>query len=73
MPLEITGRLEDWEIVNYTKKCKIVVGLIFEDNRGRFKDGKLICTSCIKKGKLKEGEVIKTLNSNYKLGVRGEK
>lgn len=65
---EITGTLENWhKDLHYP----VIWGNVYDDTRERFYDGAHIHTSAIpgiKGMDLKEGDVVKTLNSTYKLG-----
>lgn len=69
-PVQVTGRLEKWVV---DQVHPIVWGRIFGDTRGRFPDGLWIHTSVVpalaEGASLSEGQVIKTLNSTYLLGV----
>lgn len=63
--------LEQWF---YNKKHNTIVGLIYNDVRGRWPDGTLIETSKLRPMSMqvsspKEGVEIFTLNSTYLLGV----
>lgn len=69
---EITGRLENWV---YDSLWNVVWGNCYDDIHKRFRDGEWIHTSDIpttRNGRtgstLKEGDIIKTLNSTYLLG-----
>ena len=68
MSEEITGTLENWFREQVTKREFIIHGDCFGDMRGRFPDGMDIHTSGIKNRALKEGDVVTTRNSTYKLG-----
>lgn len=72
---EITGRLENWKECSamYTSS-KCIYGNIYEDVHGRWKPGTAIFTSKLQnqKRKPKEGDLVKTLNSTYLLGVPAE-
>ncbi len=68
MTEEVTGTLENWSKDLY---YPVIWGLIYNDIRERFPDGAHIHTSAIpgiKGMDLKEGDIVKTLNSTYKLG-----
>ena len=60
---EITGRLENWAFFG-----KALCGQIFDDKKGRWKDGHPIKLSRIVAFRLREGGVVKTRNSSYLLG-----
>lgn len=74
IPAELTEpitTLDDWAVaVGGTKT--IVVGSVKDDAHGRFPDGEVIRTSTISNPvrDLKEGAVITTRNSRYRLGTR---
>lgn len=61
---EITGKLENWWIQKYPQG-EIYWGNIYNDAKGRFRDGIYIHTSLILK---RENQIIYTLNSVYELG-----
>jgi len=64
----ITGRLENWA---WDDVHPVIWGFIYDDERGRFRDGTWIHTSLINKKKFKElkaGDTVETLNSSYLLG-----
>ena len=75
---KITGRLENWSVDErrFADNTEIIIwGNCFEDIHHRFRDGEIIHTSGIKLSdypvdELKEGMVVKTRNSTYKLGVK---
>ncbi len=58
--------MTDARIENWVKVGNVIYGEIFEDSKGRFKDGDGIVTSKLVSV---DGDVAKTLNSTYKLGV----
>lgn len=65
---EVTGRLENWF---WDEKHNIVWGDLYEDTRGRWREGQHIHTSWVQshiEGQAREGDVIETLNSTYLLG-----
>lgn len=62
---EITGTLENWQ---KDPVHNIYWGHIYGDVRRRFYDGCRIHTSYVEQGP-DENNIIKTLNSTYKLGV----
>lgn len=64
-PEEITGTLENW---SYDRHHRVFWGQIYGDTKGRFRDGTMIHTSACEFNKNKEGDIIETLNSRYKLG-----
>jgi hypothetical protein len=77
MTQKVTGRLENWI---YDPLWNVVWGNVYDDARKRFRDGEWIHTSDIpvtRVGRtgdvLKEGDIIKTLNSKYLLGKPQEK
>ena len=59
--------LKDWYI-RPVNGGMVVVGYIFNDEKGRFEDGTLIHTSLVVYADF-EYRVIKTLNSTYHLGL----
>lgn len=66
--MKITGILEGWRIDSV---FTIVWGFIYGDTKKRFRDGTWIHTSDVKgirSMNLKEGDIIETRNSFYKLG-----
>ena len=63
--MNTTAKLENWIIQKYGDK-EICWGNVYNDQKGRFKDGSLIRTSIIEK---REGNIITTLNSSYELGT----
>jgi len=69
MTEEITGTLEDWKYDHY---YNCFWGYIYGDIHKRFADGTRIHTSSVGPRKswddAKEGDLIKTLNSVYRLG-----
>lgn len=65
----LTGRIENWYVDVYG--FPVLWGDVYEDTKGRFKDGTHIHTSQITEkqvGELTEGYVLVTLNSVYLLG-----
>ncbi len=66
---EITGTLEHWRVVTHGDESRIW-GAVYGDIRDRFKDGTSITTSSVdtKSQSLKEGAIVKTRYSVYKLG-----
>ena len=65
---EVTGRLEDWHRGINTGKEFILWGRCYDDVEGRFPDGIGIHTSGIKNRSVREGDIVETRNSTYKLG-----
>lgn len=59
-------RLEQWTIVAHHSGVWVAGGYIFDDKKGRFKDGTFIHTSAIKSIDYKK-RTITTLNSIYEL------
>lgn len=55
------ARIEDW-----VKVGDVIYGTIYEDSKGRFKDGDGIVTSRLVSV---DDNIAKTLNSTYKLGA----
>lgn len=67
--MEVTGRLEDW--THDKEGFNVIWGHVYEDVRGRFRDGTWIHTSVLRHPKIavhKEGDIVRTLNSTYLLG-----
>ena len=67
-----TATIENWA---WHKKSNTIVGYIYGDLNGRFEDGTFIKTSTLKPMSMnvsspKEGAIIQTLNSSYKLGKK---
>jgi len=66
MTTEVTARLENWGFLG-----KALYGEVYEDKKQRWKDGhpiklsRITVTHC--RG-LREGMIVKTLNSSYLLG-----
>lgn len=74
---QITGTLHNWYLGKNYGEEYILWGDIRGDIHGRFPDGSWIHTSGIKHSdfpveSLKEGDVVKTRNSTYLLGKRGD-
>lgn len=68
MGTKLTGRLEDWSVDGVNS---IIWGKIYDDVHKRWYEGKQIHTSYIENVRdmeLKEGDIVKTLNSTYLLG-----
>ena len=57
----IHGTIKNWL---YNKNTKVVTGLLFDDTKGRFRDGTFVTTSTVLK---KRGNIITTRNSRYRL------
>lgn len=55
------ARIEDW-----VKVGDVIYGTVYEDSKGRFKDGDGIVTSRLVSV---DDNIAKTLNSTYKLGA----
>ena len=70
-PIEITGTLENWYIKQVTNEEFIIWGEIYNDVHKRFDDGTFVHTSGIKNRKVKDGDIVNTRNSIYKLGKKG--
>ena len=66
---DVTGRLENWW---YDSLNHVFWGNIYEDVRGRWHDGQHIHTSMCHNPDAKEGDIIKTRNSRYLLGKKGD-
>ena len=67
-----TATIENW---SWNKKSNTIVGYIYGDSNGRFEDGTFIQTSTLKPMSMqvsspKEGAILQTLNSSYKLGKK---
>ena len=58
-------RLENWYVLG-----NVIVGDIYEDEKGRFPDGLNVHTSTVQnmRDDFKQGDVINTRNSTYELG-----
>lgn len=63
--------LENWNIVLVTNERSFVTGEIHNDEKNRFKDGKLVQTSKILEFN-KEENFIQTKNTRYELGKPSE-
>lgn len=70
MDKKITGRIEGWFIDQVVKKEFIIWGFIYDDEDKRWVDGTHFHTSGIKNRPVKEGDVVRTRNSSYKLGKK---
>jgi hypothetical protein len=57
---EIHGTLENWYQIG-----PVMCGHVYGDTKLRFRDGSFIRTSCVLS---RSKGIIKTINSNYKLG-----
>lgn len=64
--VKVTGRLENWSKDPY---FKVIWGDLYDDVHQRWPDGTRIHTSDIKK---KEGDLVYTRNSIYRLGKKQE-
>jgi len=65
----VTGRLENWfPVAAHTEGHIVVWGEIYDDVHERWLDGHQVRTSYFPERPLKEGDLIKTLNSLYLLG-----
>ena len=69
---EVTGRIENW---SYNKKQNVIVGDLYDDIHGRWKDGQFIQTSSLLPMSMqvsspREGVKVSTLNSTYLLGKK---
>jgi hypothetical protein len=65
---EITGTLENWYVEQVTDEEFVINGHVYGDIHRRFEPGAFIHTSGIKNREVKEGDVVETRNSRYKLG-----
>ena len=70
-----TARLEYWK---YDRENHRFCGFVYDDLKGRFADREFIYTSMVAVGKvyaekLVEGEIAKTIHSNYLLGKPWDK
>jgi hypothetical protein len=67
----LTGKLENWILVE-DQGLTIVFGYIYGDQKRRFVNGVHMYTSPVHTpvSQIKEGNVIKTLNSQYLLGKK---
>ena len=68
MSEEITGRLENWHRQQIDEEYFIIWGNLYEDSHGRWPEGTNIHTSAIEERDVKEGDIVQTRNSIYKLG-----
>lgn len=67
-----TARLENWQ---HSKKENVMIGNIYDDKNGRWRDGELIKTSkllpmSMQVGSPHEGGIIITQNNTYLLGSK---
>lgn len=74
MSEEHNGTLQSWR---YDSHYHVVWGMIEGDTKGRFADGAWIHTSWLRHnkeevGNFKEGDIISTRNSKYKLGTKAQ-
>lgn len=65
---EIHGTIEQWHREQVSRKEFIIYGYVYGDTKGRFPDGTYIQTSGVMNRAIKEGDIVKTRNSVYKLG-----
>ena len=67
---KVTGRLENWERQQITKKEFIIWGNLHDEDAmtQRWTDGSRIHTSAIKNRSIKSGDIVQTRNSTYLLG-----
>lgn len=70
----ITGTVENWHVEKWHSSSEYVIwGNIYGDTKGRFAEGTHIHTSALPPGldtkNLKQGDVVHTHYSAYKLGV----
>ncbi len=63
---QVDGVLEDW--IAYPFGGSRINGKIYGDSKGRFNDGEVVTTSTVVEGDIKEGSIVKTRNSSYRLG-----
>lgn len=74
----VNGVLENWFVQPFASFYEYVIwGNIHFDDKGRFFDGTMIHTSGIYGGnsrysKLKEGDIVTTRNSTYRLGKKAK-
>lgn len=71
--VEVTATLDDW---HYDGAFHIMWGRCLGDTKGRFTNGEWIRTSWLRHSKdevpnFKEGDLVHTRNSVYKLGKKG--
>jgi len=71
--LIVTGRLDGWFVSELATGIYRLNGYVSGDVRGRFSDGEFIHTSAVfqadqPSSELKEGDIVKTMYSSYKLG-----
>lgn len=65
--------LDDWFLIAALRSgCRSLelIGTVWADRQGRFRDGRMIRTSALRSGnqKLASGALVHTLNSTYLLG-----
>lgn len=63
---QVDGVLENW--IAYPFGGSRINGKIYGDSKGRFNDGDVVTTSSVVEGDIKEGSIVKTRNSSYRLG-----
>lgn len=79
MKQDITGVIENWQPIKHPSHLSgisstHIYGDIYDDIKGRFPDGGWILTTAVlNSDEIKEGGVIQTRNSVYKLGKMREK
>lgn len=61
--------LSGWQLIRHIRGHDVLVGIISGDSTGRFRDGTTVRTSALitSRERLREGEVVSTLNTNYLL------
>lgn len=70
--MEITGTIENWFQQQVTAKEFIIWGNLYEDINNRWPEAVFMHTSGIKNRECKEGDIVQTRNSVYKLGKKLE-
>jgi hypothetical protein len=74
---EITGRIENWSIdSDFVDGYTVVRGHVHDDVRGRWREGQYVRSSALVGDcfdHLKEGDIVRTLNSKYLLGKPKQK
>jgi hypothetical protein len=70
--VEITGTLENWRVKFINDEEMIIWGNLNGDIHKRWREGQYIHTSGIAVRGVKEGDVVTTRNSVYKLGKKLE-
>lgn len=69
MGQKCVAKLDNWSVQRITGSLVIIWGDVENDLLDRFGDGERIHTSAVKSREFKEGDVVKTLNNSYLLGV----